>query len=114
MMSGTFVNPRIVVRSGTHFSARPQRAHPDISGDRPTIPSIERNAQSLGARGKAMHDHDIRPVERSATGPRGQAGPPDAHEDGSHAGGHSMWWMVVCCAPMVLIALALALGLLSR
>ena len=25
-------------------------------------------------------------------------------------GGHSMWWMVACCAPMVLIAVALVLG----
>ena len=24
---------------------------------------------------------------------------------------HSMWWMVACCAPMFLIALALFLGL---
>ena len=24
--------------------------------------------------------------------------------------GHSMWWMVACCAPMVLLALAIVLG----
>lgn len=24
--------------------------------------------------------------------------------------GHSMWWMVACCAPMVLLALAILLG----
>jgi hypothetical protein len=26
-------------------------------------------------------------------------------------GSHSMWWMVACCTPMVLIALAILLGL---
>ena len=26
-------------------------------------------------------------------------------------GSHSMWWMVACCAPMALIALANLLGL---
>ena len=26
-------------------------------------------------------------------------------------GSHSMWWMVACCAPMALIALAILLGL---
>jgi hypothetical protein len=46
-----------------------------------------------------MHDHDIR-----------RAQPPDAHHDGPDARGHSMWWMVVCCAPMVLVALAALLG----
>jgi len=32
-------------------------------------------------------------------------------DDQSHAEhGHSMWWMVACCAPMVLLALAILLG----
>lgn len=54
-----------------------------------------------------MHDHDARPASSPAG--RSPAEPQlDAEHDGQH--GHSMWWMVVCCAPMVLLALALLLG----
>lgn len=55
-----------------------------------------------------MHDHPARP---STTAPQDEAAPTaDARSTGaSH--GHSMWAMVACCAPMVLIAVALLLGL---
>lgn len=33
---------------------------------------------------------------------------PDDEARAEH--GHSMWWMVACCAPMVLLALAILLG----
>jgi hypothetical protein len=46
----------------------------------------------------SMHDHNAIP-----------AGSP-SDEDAQPAPSHSMWWMVACCAPMVLIALALLLG----
>jgi hypothetical protein len=36
---------------------------------------------------------------------------PTVDSDTANGGaGHSMWWMVACCAPMVLVAVALLLG----
>lgn len=57
-----------------------------------------------------MHDHNPNPQSRLATGAAAGRQPADAVE---HQGSHSMWWMVACCAPMVLIALAILLGLLG-
>jgi hypothetical protein len=61
----------------------------------------------------AMHDHDPGRAARPGPGQRQQPLPQSDH-GAQHEKSHSMWWMLVCCAPMVLIALALALGLLSR
>ena len=47
-----------------------------------------------------MHDHD---TTASLDRQPGDGEQPQAS--------HSMWWMVACCAPMVLIALAILLGL---
>lgn len=54
-----------------------------------------------------MHDHS--PVQ--------QPSPTIGEQIGSDKGGgeqpqasHSMWWMVACCAPMILIVLAILLG----
>ena len=55
-----------------------------------------------------MHDHTPTPQSRPATG--AAAGPQPGDGEEPH-GSHSMWWMVACCAPMVLIALAILLGL---
>jgi hypothetical protein len=51
------------------------------------------------------HDHGSIQSPRSAAG---RASPPE--EDGQVETGHSMWWMVACCAPMVLLAIAILLG----
>jgi len=52
-------------------------------------------------------EHGARSANRD---PHGH--PPDSAADAPAEGsGHSMWWMVACCAPMVLIAVALLLGL---
>lgn len=51
-----------------------------------------------------------------AHGPLRQAqSPADASpdEEARAVHGHSMWWMVACCAPMVLLALAILLGVLG-
>ena len=56
---------------------------------------------------QSMHDHNASPVaqpERAAP-----AGSP-SDEDPQPGPSHSMWWMVACCAPMVVIALAILLG----
>lgn len=51
--------------------------------------------------------HDHRAADHDPRGhDHGDAA--DASPEGS---GHSMWWMVACCAPMLLIAVALLLGL---
>lgn len=50
------------------------------------------------------HAHGPRPLAR----PRADAPLPDDQAPPEH--GHSMWWMVVCCAPMVLLVLAIFLG----
>lgn len=57
-----------------------------------------------------MHDHGARPSSRpTPLGPD-----PKTAAGGSEAQpGHSMWWMVACCAPMVVIALALLLGVFA-
>jgi hypothetical protein len=55
-----------------------------------------------------MHDHKPNPQSRPATGAAAGRQPADAEEP---EGSHSMWWMVACCAPMVLIGLAILLGL---
>lgn len=60
-----------------------------------------------------MHDHGPGPSTEPSTAQRRQPVPPSDH-GAQHEGSHSMWWMLVCCAPMVLIALALILGLLPR
>jgi hypothetical protein len=54
-----------------------------------------------------MHDHGPVPDSRLTSG--GPVGPQRGSAAETH-GSHSMWWMVVCCAPMVLIALAILLG----
>jgi hypothetical protein len=54
-----------------------------------------------------MHDHD--PVVRSRPAAGGPVGRSRDDIERPHAA-HSMWWMVVCCAPMVLVALAIILG----
>jgi len=52
-------------------------------------------------------EHGARSANRD---PHGH--PPDGAADApAEESGHSMWWMVACCAPMVLIAVALLLGL---
>lgn len=51
--------------------------------------------------------HTALPVPRPKT-PKASAA---VHGDDAHqAPGHSMWWMVACCAPMILLALAILLG----
>ncbi len=53
-----------------------------------------------------MHNHTLEPQSRpTIDGPDG----PRSDGAGEPEPSHSMWWMVVCCAPMVLIALALLL-----
>jgi hypothetical protein len=54
-----------------------------------------------------MHNHSSAPESRTATG--GPDGPQPDHAAEAQPS-HSMWWMVACCAPMVLIALAIFLG----
>lgn len=51
------------------------------------------------------HQHGSQPAPdaRSADGHAA-----DAYGEGTPR--HSWWWMVACCAPMVLVALALLLG----
>jgi hypothetical protein len=54
-----------------------------------------------------VHNHN---ATSSSPDPPGAA--PASGADPSEAPrGHSMWWMVACCAPMVIVALALVLGL---
>lgn len=53
------------------------------------------------------HDHDAIRSSRPETA-AGDARAPDDNGQPEH--GHSMWWMVVCCAPMILLALAILLG----
>lgn len=55
-----------------------------------------------------MHDHRPAPEPNLATGER-EGTPPDSTGQ-PHAPSHSMWWMVACCAPMLLVVLALLLG----
>jgi hypothetical protein len=52
------------------------------------------------------HNHDAIPTSRQTAAEDAQA--PD--DDAQHGEAHSMWWMVACCAPMVLLALAILLG----
>lgn len=52
-------------------------------------------------------EHSLHPAPRPGT-PE-VAGAVRA-EEAHHAPGHSLWWMVVCCAPMVLLVLAILLG----
>ena len=53
------------------------------------------------------HDHGPIPSPRPGTAARGAPAPGDEAQPGH---GHSMWLMVACCAPMVLLALAILLG----
>ena len=53
------------------------------------------------------HDHGPIPSERAGTGTADGPAPDDEAQPGH---GHSMWLMVACCAPMVLLALAILLG----
>ena len=52
-----------------------------------------------------MHDHGLGPSQATPG-----TDPATAAEGAEARPGHSMWWMAACCAPMVLIALALLLG----
>lgn len=54
-----------------------------------------------------MHDHS--PVQQSSP-TTGGLDDPETGGDEQPQASHSMWWMVACCAPMVLIALAILLG----
>ena len=54
-----------------------------------------------------MHDHGSVRAARPETATPVE---PAAHQDEQSAPSHSMWWMVACCAPMVLLALAILLG----
>jgi hypothetical protein len=54
-----------------------------------------------------MHNH--KPVPESGP-PIGGPDGPQPDNAGQPQPSHSMWWMVACCAPMVLIALAILLG----
>ncbi len=56
------------------------------------------------------HDHGPNQSQRRApiAGPTSQ---PRDHE--VPQADHSMWWMVACCAPMVLLALAFVLAVLG-
>ena len=57
-----------------------------------------------------MHSHN--PIETGRPRPAEAARPStEGNDEGGHS--HSMWWMVACCAPMVLIALAILLGVLG-
>lgn len=54
-----------------------------------------------------MHDHgSVRAVRPETATPA----EPAVDRDEQSATSHSMWWMVACCAPMVLLALAILLG----
>lgn len=53
------------------------------------------------------HQHGTAQSPRTGSGPDAD-GMPDAA--GQPETGHSMWWMVACCAPMVLLTLAILLG----
>jgi hypothetical protein len=54
-----------------------------------------------------MHEHSAVPAAVPRTdAPAGS----DQDDDAPPAHAHSMLWMVACCAPMILIALAIALG----
>lgn len=52
-----------------------------------------------------MHEHGLGPSQATPG-----TDPATAAEGAEARPGHSMWWMAACCAPMVLIALALLLG----
>ena len=54
-----------------------------------------------------MHNHNVTPVQPPETA--APVGTP-AGDDARPGPSHSMWWMVACCAPMVVIALAILLG----
>ena len=54
-----------------------------------------------------MHEHDRAPAQLPSGDKADREAP--AHEPPA-GHGHSMWWMVVCCAPMVLIVLAILFG----
>ena len=34
----------------------------------------------------------------------------ESQDESQHGASHSMWWMVICCIPMVLIFVAVLLG----
>jgi len=53
------------------------------------------------------HDHNAIPSSPPGTAAEDARAPDD---DAQPEHGHSMWWMVACCAPMVLLALAIVLG----
>lgn len=53
------------------------------------------------------HDHGLIQSQRSVSTAGATSQPGDHEEPGT---GHSMWWMVACCAPMVLLVLAIFLG----
>lgn len=63
-----------------------------------------------------MHEHypDADRLGTTAEPAGVTTNPHQATNEGEHAeGSHSMWLMVLCCAPMVLIAIALLIGALA-
>ncbi|MBI3749655.1 MAG: hypothetical protein HY262_12545 [Chloroflexi bacterium] len=91
-----------------HFSGQAHPFHACVSAGRPKIGQLDETAPEV----RTMHDHGPVRTARPETVAPVQ---PAVDEDGRPAPSHSMWWMVACCAPMVVLALALLLGVfLSR
>ena len=65
------------------------------------------DSTKLAREAYSMHDHNASPVAPPEMAE--PAGSP-SDEDAQPAPSHSMWWMVACCAPMVVIALTILLG----
>jgi len=60
-----------------------------------------------------MHNHhaDATAAAKSGVPPETEPAAGPAPIEGTHsAGSHSMWLMLLCCVPMVLIAIVLLLG----
>lgn len=61
-----------------------------------------------------MRQRSTRPSDRTRPVP-----PPARHDEviqdepAMPARGHSLWWMVACCAPMALLAVAILLSVLG-
>ncbi len=79
-------------------------AHPRVRFSMLADPVPHSTTRSLGD--ASMHEHNSASGEAAAGSERGGQAQP------AHA--HSVWWMVACCAPMLLIALAILLGVFGR